>query len=115
MKIIDQFDIWTSDIFYPQEEGKGSIYLLVLQNTILNEFHPTVIVCPITTNIVTGSDILRVNVPRGSIRIEKDCDVVIDQIRVIGIDRLIKKEDKLPMEYAEKVKENIKIVMDMEI
>jgi len=115
MKIIDQFDIWTSDIFYPQEEGRGAIYLLVLQNTILNEFHPTVIVCPLTTNIVSGSDILRVYVPGGSTRIEKDCDVVIDQIRVIGIERLVKKEDRLPTEYAKKVKENIKIVMDMEI
>ncbi len=115
MKSIDQFDIWTSDISFRQEDGTGSIYLLVLQNSILNEFHPTVIVCPITTNLVSGSEILRVRVPKGSLRIERDCDVVIDQIRVIGIDRLIKKEDKLPAEYVAKVKDNIKIVMDMEI
>ena len=115
MRSIDQFDIWTSDIFHSQEEGRGSLYLLVLQNSILNGFHPTVIVCPITTNIITGSDILRVYVPGGSTRIERDCDVVIDQIRVIEIDRLIRKEDRLPVEYAEKVKENIKIVMDMDI
>ena len=115
MKSVDQFDIWTSDIFYPQEEGRGSLYLLVLQNSILNEFHPTVIVCPMTTNIVSGSEILRVYVPGGSTQIERDCDVVIDQIRVIGIERLMKKKDKLPAEYAVKVKENIKIVMDMDI
>ena len=115
MKSIDQFDIWTSDIFYQQEGEKGSLYLLVLQNSILNEFHPTVIVCPVTTNVISGSEILRVHVPGGSTRIGKDCDVVIDQIRVIGIERLVRKEDRLPAEYAAKVKENIKIVMDMDI
>ena len=115
MKSIDQFDIWSSDISYQQKDGTSSLLLLVLQNSILNEFHPTVIVCPITTNIVSGSEILRVRVPKGSTRLETDCDIVIDQIRVIGVDRLIRKEDKLPMEYAEKVKENIKIVMDMDI
>jgi len=115
MKNIDQFEIWTSDISYPQEDESSSLYLLVLQNSILNEFHPTVIVCPITTKVIAGSEILRVHVPGNSTQIESDCDVVIDQIRVIGTDRLIKKKGKLPMEYAEKVKENIKIVIDIDI
>jgi len=112
---IDQFEIWTSDISYQQGDGTDSLFLLILQNSILNEYHPTVIVCPITTNVIQGSDILRVRVPKGTTRIGKDCDIVIDQIRVIEIDRLVRKEDKLPMEIAEKVKENIKIVIDMDI
>ena len=112
---IDQFDIWTSDISYPQGEGTGSLFLLILQNSVLNEFHPTIIVCPMTTNIVKGSDILRVRVPKESTRIGKEFDIVIDQIRVIEIDRLVRKEDKLPIDIAEKVKLNIKIVMDIEI
>ena len=112
---IDQFDIWVSDISYKQEDGTNSLFLVVLQNTILNGFHPTVIVCPMTTNIVNESDILRVHVPKGSTRIMKDCDIVIDQIRVIGVERLVRKEDRLPLDIAERVKENIKIVMDMEI
>jgi len=115
MKNVDQFDIWMSDISYSKGEERGSLYLLVLQNSILNEFHPTVIVCPMTTNIVSGSEILRVYVPGEITQIEKDCDVVIDQIRVIGTERLVRKKGKLPMEYAEKVKENIKIVMDIDI
>ena len=112
---IDQFDIWASDILGQQEGGANSLYLLVLQNSTLNEFHPTVIVCPITTNIIRGSEILRVHIPKETTRIEKDCDVVIDQIRVIGIKHLIKKEDKLPSNLAEKVKKNIKIVMDIDL
>ena len=112
---INQFDIWTSDVIYQQEDGITPLFLLVLQNSTLNEFHPTVIVCPITTNIVRGSEILRVRIPKGTTRIDKDCDVVIDQIRVIGVERLVRKEDKLPSELAERVKDNIKIVMDMDI
>jgi len=114
---IDQFDIWASDVVCRQEDGTSSLFLLVLQNSTLNEFHPTVIVCPITTHVIHGSEILRVHIPKEkeATRIEKDCDVVIDQIRVIDIKHLINREGKLPLDLVEKVKNNIKIVMDMEL
>ena len=112
---IDQFDIWASNIAGQQEDGTSSLFLLVLQNSTLNEFHPTVIVCPITTNVIQGSEILRVHIPKGTTKIERDCDVVIDQIRVISTEHLIRKEDKLPLNLVERVKKNIKIVMDIEL
>ena len=45
---------------------------------------------------------------------EIDCDIMIDQIRVIDNKRLIKKIGDLPLDFIETVKENIRIVLDIE-
>jgi mRNA interferase MazF len=42
--------------------------------------------------------------------LKHDCDIMIDQIRAIDNERLIKKIGSLPL----MVKENIKIVIDLE-
>jgi mRNA interferase MazF len=39
---------------------------------------------------------------------------MIDQLRAINNKRLIKKIGELPIEISERVKENIKIVLDLE-
>ena len=57
--------------------------------------------------------ILRVFVPKGTANLLQDCDIMIDQIRVIDNKRLIKKIGSLPQSVAEQVKENILIIFDM--
>jgi len=44
----------------------------------------------------------------------ENCDGMIDQIRAIDNKRLIKKIGNLPADLSEKVKENIKVVLDLE-
>ena len=44
----------------------------------------------------------------------EDCDIMIDQIRAIDNKRLIKKIGVLPVELAEMVRENIKIVLELD-
>lgn len=46
--------------------------------------------------------------------LHQDCDVMIDQIRAIDNKRLIRRVGVLPVELAEIIKENIKIVLDLE-
>jgi mRNA interferase MazF len=43
-----------------------------------------------------------------------DCDVMIDQIQAIDYKRLIRKIGDLPLDFIETVKENIRIVLDIE-
>ena len=76
--------------------------------------HPSTVICPITTNVVKGSDILRVHIKKGIAGIEKHSDLMIDQIRAIDNKRLIKKIGELPSDLRKKVIENIKIVLDLE-
>ncbi len=113
---IKQFEIWIADL-NPQigtETGKTRPILTVQTNLLNKTSHPSTIVCPITTNIKIESEILRVHLKKGMANVLKDCDIMIDQIRSIDNKRLIKKIGVLPNNEIDKVKENIKIILDIE-
>jgi mRNA interferase MazF len=111
---IKQFEIWIADL-NPQhgtETGKTRPVLTV-QTNLLNKIHPSTLICPITTNVQPKSEILRVHLRKGVAKVKADCDIMIDQIRAIDNRRLIKKIGNLPKDFSEKVKENIRIVFDL--
>ena len=109
-----QFDIWLADLNprFGTEAGKIRPVLIV-QCDILNQVHPSVIVCPITTNIKKNARILRVNMQKGNGGLEKESAIMIDQIRAIDNKRLLRKTGELPIPLAEKVNENIQIVLGL--
>lgn len=113
---INQYEIWIADL-NPQigtEPGK-SRPVLIVQTNLLNKIpHPSTIICPITTNIQNGSDILRVHLTKGMANLNENCDVMIDQIRSIDNKRLVKKVGSLPTDLIQKIKENIAIIIDLE-
>lgn len=113
---IKQFEIWIADL-NPRigtESGKTRPVLIV-QTDLLNKIpHPSTIVCPITTNIKLESEILRVHLEKGMANLLQNCDIMIDQIRAIDNKRLIKKVGILPKDLLSLVKENIRIVLDLE-
>ncbi len=113
---IKQFEIWIADL-NPQigtEPGK-SRPILTIQTNLLNKIpHPSTIICPITTNVKMDSEILRVHLKKGMGNLHQNCDIMIDQIRAIDNKRLTKKVGNLPSNLIEIVKENIKIIMDLE-
>jgi mRNA interferase MazF len=57
---------------------------------------------------------LRVHLKKGTVNIDKACDIMIDQIRAIDNKRLTRRIGVLPTDLIEKVKENIQIVLDLE-
>ncbi len=113
---IKQFEIWVADL-NPKigtEPGKTRP-VLVIQTNLLNKIpHPSTVVCPITTNVQKESEILRVHLEKGTANLHQDSDVMIDQIRAIDNIRLTKRLGVLPDELIDLVKENIKIVLDLE-
>ena len=113
---IKQFEVWIADL-NPKigtEPGKTRP-VLVVQTNLLNKVpHPSTIVCPVTTNIKKGSEILRVHLKKGMANLHQDCDIMIDQIRAIDNKRLVRKVGNLPTEFTEIVKENIQIIIDLE-
>lgn len=113
---VKQFEIWIADL-NPQigtEPGKTRPVLAV-QTNLLNKIpHPSTIICPITTKVKKDSDILRVHLKEGMANLHEDCDIMIDQIRAIDNQRLIKKAGDLPTDLIDTVKENILIILDIE-
>lgn len=114
--LIKQHEIWIADL-NPQigtEPGKTRP-VLIIQTNLLNKIpHPSTIVCPLTTNVKKESEILRVHLKVGVASLQQACDIMIDQVRAIDNKRLIKRIGKLPVELADKVEENLQIILDLD-
>jgi len=115
---IRQFEIWAADL-NPRngtEAGKTRP-VLVVQTDLLNDVdHPSTLVCPLTTNIKPTVSILRVNLHSGNFGLKKNSSVMIDQVRSIDNKRLVKRVGVLSDEdIVSKIKDNLGIIMDLEI
>ena len=110
---IKQYEIWIADLNpkFGTEAGKTRP-VAVIQSDLLNKFHPSTIVCPITTNVKVDANILRVHLTKGSSKLKEDCDIMIDQARAIDNKRLLKKIGDLNQEQIELIKTNLSIVLD---
>lgn len=113
---IKQFEVWIADLNPQIGTEPGKIHpVLIIQTDLLNKIpHPSTIVCPITTKVENGADILRVHLKKGMANLSENCDIMIDQIRAIDNRRLIKKVGDIPTELKGIVKENIRITLDLE-
>ena len=113
---INQYEIWIADLNHKIGSETGKVRpVLILQTNLLNRIsHPSTIISPLTTNIQVKSDILRVHLKKGMANLNEDCDVMVDHIRAIDNNRLIKKVGSLPDEIIQKIKENINIIFDLE-
>jgi mRNA interferase MazF len=114
--LIKQFEIWIADLNPKIGTEPGKIRpVLIVQTNLLNKVsHPSTIICPITTNIQSDSDILRINLKKGDASLIESSDILIDQIRAIDNKRFIKKLGDLPSGLVDKVKENIGFILDLE-
>ena len=112
---IKQFEIWIANLDprFGTEAGKIRP-VLVVQTNLLNNIHPSTLVCPITTNIKTEAKILRVHLSKGTANVKEECDVMIDQLRAIDNRRLMKKTGDLPKDIAQKVMKNIQILLSVD-
>ncbi len=111
-----QFEIWIAFMNSQIGTQAGKTRpVLIVQTNLLNKIpHPYTIVCPITTNVKKDSEILRVHIIKGTANMHENCDIMIDQLRAIANTRLIKKVGDLPVNLAEMVKDNIRLILDIE-
>jgi mRNA interferase MazF len=112
---IKQFDIWIADL-EPRlgtETGKPRPVLIV-QTNLLNNEHPSSVICPITINVQKDSEILRVHIKKGTSNLKTESDIMIDQIRAIDNRRLVNKIGELPQDLQIVVKDNIRIILDLD-
>jgi mRNA interferase MazF len=111
---IKQFEIWVANLDPKHGTETGKVRpVLIVQTDLLNKIHPSTLICPITTNVQLQSEVLRVHLTKGTAKVKEDCDIMIDQIRAIDNRRLISKVGELPKNLSEEVRQNIKIMFDL--
>jgi mRNA interferase MazF len=112
---IKQFDVWIADLEPQRGTETGKVRpVLILQTNLLNNEHPSTVVCPITTNVEKESEILRVHIKKGTANLKVESDIMIDQIRAIDNRRLVNKVGELSKDLRSLVKDNIKIILDID-
>ncbi|PIQ20783.1 MAG: taxon MazF [Cytophagales bacterium CG18_big_fil_WC_8_21_14_2_50_42_9] len=112
---VKQFELWIADLNPRIGTETGKVRpVVIIQINLLNKSHPSTVICPITTNVQTESEILRVHLTKGTANVKEDCDIMIDQIRAIDNSRLLSRIGQLDEAIKNKIKENIKIVLDLD-
>jgi mRNA interferase MazF len=107
-----QFEIWTANLNPQSGTEPGKVRpVVIIQTDLLNDDHPSTIICPITTNVIEDAEILRVHLRKD--QLSQKSDVLVDQVRAIDNKRFLKRISKLNAQQVEKLKENLKIVMDL--
>ncbi len=109
---IQQYDIWLADLNPGRgaEPGKTRL-VVVVQTDLLNDIHLSTLICPVTTNVKNEIELLRVHLKKG--QLDELSDVLVDQLRAIDNSRLIKKIGQLTKEQKNKLKGNLRIVLDI--
>jgi mRNA interferase MazF len=109
---IKQYDIWLANLNPSRGTEPGKTRpVVIVQTNLLNEEHLSTLVCPVTTNVNPEIELLRVHLKKG--QLDKPSDILVDQIRAINNRRLIKKVGSLTKDQVTRLKENIKVVLDL--
>lgn len=112
---VKQYEIWLADLNPALGTEPGKIRpVIVIQTDLLNKHHPSVIVCPLTTNVQMNSEILRVHLKQTNSGLSQNCDIMADQIRAIDGKRLISRVGTASAEVVARLRENIKIILDLD-
>ncbi len=110
-----QFEIWIADLNPTIGTEPGKVRpVVIIQTDLLNKHHPSSIICPLTTNVRKEIEILRIHLKKGCCGLEEGCDIMIDQVRAIDNKRLLRKVGNIPNELVKPIKENLKIIFDLE-
>lgn len=113
---VRKWEVWLADL-NPQrgtEPGKTRP-VVVVQSDLLNDTHPSTLVCPTTTHTEPESDILRIHLKKQEGGLKKESDILVDQLRAIDNRRLIKKLGAISDVSRIKLIKNISIILDLDV
>jgi mRNA interferase MazF len=105
--IVSQGDIWIVNLNPMKKSNEmGKVRpALIFQNDKLNLHYPSVIIIPLSSDLVDDAEPIRFRINKRD-KLYKDSDLVLTQIRAIDKSRLIEKVGsltKLEFEYIKKL------------
>lgn len=109
---IRKFQVYLADLNprFGTEPGKTRP-VVVLQSDLLNNVHPSTVICPITTNVQKESSILRVHLSANECGLKKNSDILVDQIRAIDNQRFVKALGVLSDRHQAQLAKNISTLL----
>lgn len=110
---IRKWNVYLADLNprFGTEPGKTRP-VVVVQTELLNNHHPSTIVCPLTTQIHPESNILRVHLRRGEAGLMEKSDIMVDQIRAIDNRRFIERLGMVGRSSQKRLTKNIQIIFN---
>jgi mRNA interferase MazF len=110
---IRKWNVYLADLNpkFGTEAGKTRP-VIVVQTDLLNNHHPSTIVCPLTTQIRPESNILRVHLRKGEAGLMERSDIMVDQLRAIDNRRFLKRLGMIGKLSQKKLAENIQIILN---
>lgn len=86
--------------------------VVVVQTDSLNRFHPSTIICPLTTKVAGFENPLRVAIPQGVSRLSHPSDILVDQVKAVDNRRLRRRLAALPDPYLSELRHKLLLVLD---
>jgi mRNA interferase MazF len=112
--MIKKFQVWVADLepAFGTEPGKVRPVVIVQAN-MLNNTHPSTLICPITTSVIPSARFLRVHLAAGEANLAQASDILVDQVRAVDNVRLKKKLGTISPDNQQLLDENLAIVLDL--
>ncbi len=113
---INQFELWLANLNPKRrtEPGKKRPVVVVQSNLLNNTILNSTIVCPITTNVIESTNILRLHLKKAESKLDFDSDIMVDQLRSIDNKRFIQKLGVLPESMVRQIKNSLKNILDLD-
>lgn len=107
-----KFHVYTADLNprFGTEPGKLRP-VVVIQTNLLNEDHPSTVVCPITTKVQPDACILRVHLKKGEAGLSRESDIMVDQIRAIDNQRFRERVGVISDKNKKALLDNLRILI----
>ena len=86
--------------------------VVVVQTDALNRYHPSTIVCPLTTKTAGFENPLRVALPKGLTGLSRASDILVDQVKAIDNRRLRKELGALTDPYLGERRRKLLLILD---
>jgi mRNA interferase MazF len=82
-------EIWLANLNPSRgtEPGKNRAVLIIQNQALLDIEHPSTLIIPLTTHLIDNAEPLRLRI-KSKLKLKKDSDLLIDQIRAIENNRL---------------------------
>ncbi len=100
--------------FVKGSEQRGIRPALIIQNDFGNKYITTTIVAPLTANIMKRKYLTNVFVSKEDSKLKKDSMVLLNQIRTIDKQRIVRKVSSLNSGLMRKVDSAIKVSLDLD-